>query len=45
MRVPMPPRYYINNLGGDTKVNALIGLALSNHGTTLDGIAQLRSSV
>ena len=30
----MMPRYYIKNLGGDTKVDDLVGLAPSNHGTT-----------
>jgi triacylglycerol lipase len=30
----MMPRYYVKNLGGDTKVDDLIGLAPSNHGTT-----------
>ena len=30
----MLPRYYIKNLGGDTKVDDLVGLAPSNHGTT-----------
>ena len=37
----MMPRYYINFLGGDQEVNALVGLAPSNHGTTLLGIATL----
>ncbi|MDT3438138.1 alpha/beta fold hydrolase [Pseudofrankia sp. BMG5.37] len=37
----MLPRYYINNLGGEAKVNALIGLAPSNHGTTLLGLTKL----
>jgi triacylglycerol esterase/lipase EstA (alpha/beta hydrolase family) len=37
----MMPRYYLKNLGGASKVNALIGLAPSNHGTTLDGLATL----
>jgi triacylglycerol esterase/lipase EstA (alpha/beta hydrolase family) len=41
----MLPRYYINNLGGDAKVNALIGLAPSNHGTTLDGLAQIAQAL
>lgn len=27
------PRYYINNLGGASKVNELVGLSSSNHGT------------
>jgi len=34
----MMPNYYIKNLGGSSKVNELIGLAPSNHGTTLDGV-------
>ena len=37
----MMPRYYIKNLGGAAKVNMLVGLAPSNHGTTLDGINTL----
>jgi triacylglycerol esterase/lipase EstA (alpha/beta hydrolase family) len=39
----MMPRYYINFLGGDTKVNTLVGLAPSNHGTTLNGLLTLAS--
>jgi triacylglycerol esterase/lipase EstA (alpha/beta hydrolase family) len=34
----MMPRYYLKNLGGASKVGTLIGLAPSNHGTTLNGI-------
>jgi triacylglycerol lipase len=30
----MMPRYYIKNLGGDSKVDDLVGLSPSNHGTT-----------
>jgi triacylglycerol esterase/lipase EstA (alpha/beta hydrolase family) len=30
----MMPRYYIKNLGGDSKVGDLVGLSPSNHGTT-----------
>ncbi|MFI5783281.1 esterase/lipase family protein [Nocardia sp. NPDC051570] len=30
----MLPRYYLKNLGGAAKVNALVGLAPDNHGTT-----------
>src|SRR3954451_5302976 len=30
----MMPRYYIKNLGGAAKVDDLVGLAPSNHGTT-----------
>jgi len=37
----MMPNYYIKNLGGASKVNELIGLAPSNHGTTLDGVTEL----
>lgn len=37
----MMPRYYIKHLGGASKVHTLVGLAPSNHGTTLDGIATL----
>ena len=39
----MMPRYYINFLGGASKVNDLVALAPSNYGTTLDGITQLVS--
>ncbi len=34
----MMPRYYINDLGGASKVNMLVGFAPSNYGTTLDGL-------
>jgi triacylglycerol esterase/lipase EstA (alpha/beta hydrolase family) len=34
----MMPRYYLEFLGGASYVHAVIGLAPSNHGTTLDGI-------
>lgn len=37
----MMPRYYIDKLGGASKVHALVGLAPSNHGTTLDGLFTL----
>jgi triacylglycerol esterase/lipase EstA (alpha/beta hydrolase family) len=40
----MMPRYYLKNLGGSAKVNHLIGLAPSNHGTTLSGLATLAGS-
>jgi triacylglycerol esterase/lipase EstA (alpha/beta hydrolase family) len=39
----MMPRYYIKFLGGASKVNTLVGLAPSNHGTTLNGIFTLAS--
>jgi len=35
------PNYYIKFLGGATKVNTFIGLAPSNHGTTLSGLVSL----
>jgi triacylglycerol esterase/lipase EstA (alpha/beta hydrolase family) len=41
----MMPRYYLKFLGGASKVNALVGLAPSNHGTTLDGLNALTSHV
>jgi len=37
----MMPNYYIKDLGGAAKVNELIGLAPSNHGTTLSGLTKL----
>jgi triacylglycerol esterase/lipase EstA (alpha/beta hydrolase family) len=37
----MMPRYYLKFLGGAAKVHTLVGLAPSNHGTTLDGLALL----
>jgi triacylglycerol esterase/lipase EstA (alpha/beta hydrolase family) len=39
----MMPRYYIKFLGGAAKVHTLVGLAPSNHGTTLDGLFTLAS--
>ena len=39
----MMPRYYMKFLGGAAKVHTLIGLAPSNHGTTLDGLFTLAS--
>ena len=39
----MMPRYYLKFLGGASKVNTLVGLAPSNHGTTLDGLFTLAS--
>jgi triacylglycerol esterase/lipase EstA (alpha/beta hydrolase family) len=35
------PRYYLKFLGGSAKVNALVGIAPDNHGTDLDGLANL----
>ncbi|WJV49731.1 esterase/lipase family protein [Streptomyces flavofungini] len=37
----MMPRHYLKFLGGAEKVNALIGLAPDNHGTTLLGLTKL----
>ena len=37
----MMPRYYLKFLGGATKVNALVGIAPSSHGTTLSGLTEL----
>jgi triacylglycerol esterase/lipase EstA (alpha/beta hydrolase family) len=39
----MMPRYYLNFLGGASKVNDFVALAPSNYGTTLDGIIELAS--
>jgi hypothetical protein len=40
----MMPNYYIHFLGGASKVNELVGLAPSNHGTNEDGIVTLLNS-
>ncbi|MEW1719044.1 alpha/beta fold hydrolase [Streptomyces sp. NPDC093109] len=37
----MMPRYYLKFLGGAAKVNALVGIAPSSHGTTLLGLTKL----
>ena len=39
----MMPRYYINFLGGASKVSTFVALAPSNYGTTLDGLTTLAS--
>jgi triacylglycerol esterase/lipase EstA (alpha/beta hydrolase family) len=41
----MMPRYYLRFLGGAKKVHALVGLAPSNHGTTVNGIFTLGSLI
>jgi triacylglycerol esterase/lipase EstA (alpha/beta hydrolase family) len=41
----MMPRYYLKFLGGAAYVHTLIGLAPSNHGTTLDGIFTLAGDI
>ena len=40
----MMPRYYMKFDGGAAKVHTLVGLAPSNHGTTLDGLNTLAQS-
>ena len=37
----MMPRYYLKFLGGAAKVGKLVGIAPSNHGTTLSGLTSL----
>ena len=37
----MMPNYYLKFLGGAPKVNALVGLAPSNHGTDVNGLLKL----
>ncbi|MFF1276916.1 esterase/lipase family protein [Streptomyces marokkonensis] len=37
----MMPRHYLKFLGGADEVNALVGIAPSNHGTTLGGLTKL----
>ncbi|MFC9273495.1 esterase/lipase family protein [Streptomyces zhihengii] len=37
----MMPRHYLKFLGGAAEVNALVGIAPSNHGTTLGGLTRL----
>ena len=39
----MMPNYFIKFLGGASKVHTLVGLAPSNHGTTIDGLKTLLS--
>ena len=41
----MMPRYYLKFLGGAPYVHTLIGLAPSNHGTTLDGLFTLAGDI
>ncbi|MFE1317272.1 esterase/lipase family protein [Kitasatospora phosalacinea] len=41
----MMPRYYLKFLGGAPKVGTLVGLAPSNHGTTLDGLTTLEEAL
>lgn len=37
----MMPHYYIERLGGAAKVDNFVGLAPSNHGTTLSGLTEI----
>ncbi|WP_405815297.1 alpha/beta fold hydrolase [Streptomyces sp. NBC_01390] len=37
----MMPRYYLKFLGGAAEVHTLVGIAPSNHGTTLNGLTNL----
>jgi len=37
----MMPRYYLKFLGDSSRVHTLVGLAPSNHGTTIEGITTL----
>jgi triacylglycerol esterase/lipase EstA (alpha/beta hydrolase family) len=41
----MMPRYYLKFLGGAQYVNALVALAPSNYGTTLDGLTALANAL
>jgi triacylglycerol esterase/lipase EstA (alpha/beta hydrolase family) len=41
----MLPRYLVRFLGGAAKVHRLVGLAPSNHGTTLDGLQRLAAAL
>jgi triacylglycerol esterase/lipase EstA (alpha/beta hydrolase family) len=41
----MMPNYYLKFLGGASKVNVLLGLAPSNHGTTVDGLTTLLEQI
>ena len=41
----MMPRYYLKNLGGAAKVAKLVGLAPSNHGTTVLGLNALLNNL
>jgi triacylglycerol esterase/lipase EstA (alpha/beta hydrolase family) len=41
----MMPRYYLKFLGGAAKVATMVGLAPSNHGTSLDGLTTLAQTL
>jgi triacylglycerol esterase/lipase EstA (alpha/beta hydrolase family) len=41
----MMPNYYLKRLGGAAKVGTLVGLAPSNHGTTLSGLTSIGTTL
>src|SRR5439155_12856766 len=41
----MMPRQYLKFLGGSARVRQLVGLAPSNHGTTLNGLEALAAAI
>lgn len=41
----MMPHYYLEKLGGAAKVRTLVGLAPSNHGTSLSGVVTLGANL
>lgn len=41
----MMPNYYIKRLGGASKVNMLVGLSPSNHGTDLSGLVTMGEQI
>ncbi len=41
----MLPNYYVKFLGGASKVHSIVGLAPTNHGTTLSGLVTLGNTV
>jgi triacylglycerol esterase/lipase EstA (alpha/beta hydrolase family) len=41
----MMPRYYMRFLGGASKVHTLVGLAPSNHGTTVNGLFTIAENI
>ncbi|TDD75403.1 alpha/beta fold hydrolase [Actinomadura darangshiensis] len=41
----MMPNYYIKRLGGAAKVRTMVGLAPTNHGTTMGGLVDLARSL
>lgn len=41
----MMPRYYLKYLDGSSRVHTLVGLAQSNHGTTIDGLTTVAGKI